>query len=98
MPGWPASRRVQGSAVAVLVVYALVMSAAAFFHDDIAGHENSRTHCAACQIQQLAQDVEASSAPADVSHHLAGRLEPRASHVADTLIAAQLSGRSPPAA
>jgi hypothetical protein len=98
MPGRPELAGRHPSTIALIVVYVLVLAAGSFQHHDFACHENSRTHCTACQTNQAAQKVEVSSAPADVIQRLAGRLEPSASHVVETLTSCRISDRSPPAA
>jgi hypothetical protein len=98
MPGRPEPRRPHPSTIALIVVYMLVLAAGSFQHHDFTCHENSRTHCTACQTNQAAQKVEVSGAPADVIQRVAGRLEPSASHIVETLTSCRISDRSPPAA
>ena len=97
MPGSPAPRRTIRSRVAVVVLYAFVFAASAFFHHDWACHQNSRTHCTACQISQHAQKVEVSAAVVASVLQPADRLEAYTTHPLDALAPPRLAGRSPPA-
>ena len=79
------------------MVYGLVMLTSAFLHHDFTCHENSRTHCPACQVVQHAQKVEASAAVVEAVLRPAGRIEASLIRPLDTLALPHLPGRSPPA-
>jgi hypothetical protein len=98
MPGTTGPRRINRCRVAVVVLYAFVIAASAFFHNDFACRQDSRTHCISCSVGQDAQKVEAHAIPLDAIDRLAGRVEARASHIAGTLTSCSISDRSPPAA
>jgi hypothetical protein len=82
----------------VVVLYAFAIAASAFFHNDFTCRQDSRTHCISCSVSQDAQKVESQGGPVDVLHRVVGRVELRASHLADTLTTCTISDRSPPAA
>jgi hypothetical protein len=96
MPGSPSPRRLHRSHVAVLLLYVFVFAANAFLHHDFACHQDSRTHCTACQISQQAQKVEASVAGVETVLRPAGRLEADTTQPIETLEPPLLAGRSPP--
>jgi hypothetical protein len=98
MLGTIGARRIHRFRLAVVVLYAFVLAASAFFHHDFACRQDSRIHCISCSVGQDAQKVESHGIPLDAIHRVAGRVEARASHVAGTLISCRISDRSPPAA
>jgi hypothetical protein len=97
MPGGYDARRLHRSRLAVVVLYAFILAASAFFHHDFACHQNSRTHCTACSVSQYAQKAESNGAPLDVLPLVAGRVEFRAPVDVDTLVLLFISDRAPPA-
>jgi hypothetical protein len=97
MPGSCDPRRVRRSTLAVMVLYAFVIAASAFFHHDLACHQKSRTHCTACSVSQYAQEAEYSGAPLAALHRVAGRVELRATVSVDTPALVFISDRAPPA-
>ncbi|SRR5258706_7805584 len=97
MPGSHGPRRTNRSRFAVVVVYAFVFAASAFFHHDWACHQNSRTHCTACSVSQSAQKAESNGAPVDALRLVAGKIECRAPVGVDTLVLFFISDRAPPA-
>jgi len=96
MPG-SEPRGARPAAIAIVVVYALVLSAGSFLHHDFACHQNSRTHCTACQINQSAQKVDAGVPPLDAIDRLIGRVELQAATAADKPLLSSISDRAPPA-
>jgi hypothetical protein len=97
MPGRPAPRGARPSTLAVIALYALIMSAGAFLHHDFACHQNSRTHCPSCQLTQHAQKTEAGGAPLDAPRCLVGRIELRSDFSAELPAVSSISDRAPPA-
>jgi hypothetical protein len=98
MPGSHGLRLMHRSRLAVVLLYAFVIAASAFFHNDFACRQDSRIHCISCSVGQDAQKVEAHAIPLDAIDRLAGRVEAHASHIAGTLTSCSISDRSPPAA
>jgi hypothetical protein len=85
------------STIALVVIYVLVLVAGQFLHHDFACHENSRTHCPFCQINQSAQKVDVGGPPLDDIDRLVGRVELRAAAGVDTPTLSSISDRAPPA-
>jgi len=84
--------------VAVVVLYAFVLAASGFFHNDFTCRQDSRTHCTACSVSQDAQKVESHGVSRDVLHRVAGRVELHASRFSEFRTTSRISDRSPPAA
>jgi hypothetical protein len=98
MPGSSSPRRLHRSILAVVILYTFVFAVSAFLHHDFDCHQNSRTHCTACQSSQQAQQVEVGAAGVEAVLQLAGHLEASTAHPIETLASPRLAGRSPPAA
>ena len=81
----------------MVVLYAFVIAASAFFHNDFACRQDSRTHCIACSVSQDAQRVESHGGPLDGIQPLAGRVELRTHVSIDIPSITSLSDRAPPA-
>jgi hypothetical protein len=96
MPGRLKSWSPRASTI-TLVVYMLVLAAGQFLHHDFACHENSRTHCPSCQIDQSAQKVDVGGPPLDVIDRFVGRIELRAATAVDAPFLSSFSDRAPPA-
>jgi hypothetical protein len=96
MPG-SEPRGPRPSTIAIVVVYALVLSAGSFLHHDFACHQNSRTHCTFCLTNQSAQKVEISGPPLDAIDRLVGRVELQAATADERTFLSSLSDRAPPA-
>jgi hypothetical protein len=69
----PAKAR-NSSTFAIVVFYALILSAGSFLHHDFACHENSRTHCPSCQMNH-AQSAGLEDAPVQVVQQPIGQIE-----------------------
>ncbi len=91
------SRGIAWSAAAVTLLYVLAVFTGAFLHHDFACHQNSRTHCQACQATQGAQRVERASAPPHVLNRVAGRVELQAPLLVEAPATSFVSDRAPPA-
>ena len=97
MPGTIGARRSNRFLLTVVVLYAFVLAASAFFHRDFACRQDSRTHCIACSVSQDAQRVESHGGPVDAIRQAAGRVVIRTHVRIDTLSLTLLSDRAPPA-
>src|SRR5262245_66003533 len=73
MPRTNRARRLKPGALAIALLYAFVLVAAAFSHDDLNCELKSRTHCTSCVFSQGSAGVAASlpvrflRAPQDVA-------------------------------
>jgi hypothetical protein len=97
MAGTIGPRRVNHCRVAVVVLYAFVVAASAFFHHDFACRQDSRTHCISCSVSQDAQRVESHGGPVDAIQQVAGRVELRNHSAVNIPALTSLSDRAPPA-
>jgi hypothetical protein len=97
MPGSCDLRRLHRSRMAVVILYAFVFAASAFFHHDFACHQSSRTHCTSCTVSQSAQKADSHGAPLAALDRVFARVELRASVSADTPALDFRSDRAPPA-
>jgi hypothetical protein len=80
-----------------VVLYAVVLILAPFTHHDLACHLKDPRHCTACTSNQVGTDPAAVTAPRFVAFVDLGRAVPSNSQAESVLLAAESTGRSPPA-
>jgi hypothetical protein len=80
-----------------VVLYAVVLVLAPFTHHDIACHLKDPQHCTACTSTQVGTDPTTLTAPTSVPFVDLGRAVPFCSTSESVLLAAESTGRSPPA-
>jgi hypothetical protein len=80
-----------------VVLYAVVLVLAPFTHHDIACHLKDPQHCTACTSTQVGTDPTALAAPTFVPLVDLGRAVASYSPSESVLLAAESTGRSPPA-
>lgn len=83
--------------LAALVAYAVLLAANPLLHHDVACHQKSPTHCAACTSSPSAGRIEGVSPFAERPLPAAGYVEWVACDPADSGAILQTTGRSPPA-
>jgi len=81
-----------------VVLYAVVLVLAPFTHHDLACHLKDSQHCTACTSSQVGTDPATLTAPRCVTLVEAGRAVLSHAPAESVLLAADSSGRSPPAA
>jgi hypothetical protein len=80
-----------------VVLYAVVLVLAPFTHHDLACHLKDPQHCTACTSSQVGTDPATLTAPPFVALVDLGRAVPFYSPSESVLLAAESTGRSPPA-
>jgi hypothetical protein len=80
-----------------VALYVVVLIVAPFTHHDLACHLKDPQHCTACTSIQVGTDPTTLTAPSSVALVDLGRAVPRYSSSESVLLAAQSTGRSPPA-
>jgi hypothetical protein len=83
--------------LAALAAYAILLAANPLLHHDVACHQKSPTHCAACTSSPWAGRIEAVSPVAERPLPAAGYVEGWSCDPADSAAILQSTGRSPPA-
>jgi hypothetical protein len=81
-----------------VALYALVLVLAPFTHHDLACHLKDPQHCTACTSSPVSTDPAAVTGPVFVPLIDLGRAVSTYSPVESVLLAAESTGRSPPAA